>query len=118
MDYREHILSHQRRTRVGAQTRIAQLYVDLREISDEIDQSYAHGRAPEEQDGPFWPRWEISGSDDESCGELGEADNEQMKAKRDSGHGPEEARPRGVGRTMTAIFGCGCARGHTIGIYL
>lgn len=92
--------------------------MDLREISDEIDQSYAHGRAPEVQDGPFWPRWEISGSDDEPCGELGGTDNEQMKAKGDSGHGPEEARPRGVGRTMTAIFGCGCARGHTIGIYL
>ena len=59
------------------------------EISDEIDQSYAHGRAPEEQDGPFWPRWEISGSDDEPCGELDGTDNEQMKAKGDSGHGPE-----------------------------
>jgi len=47
-------------------------------MNDEMGHNYIHGPAPEEADGQKWPRWEISGPDEELGGELGKADSEQM----------------------------------------
>ena len=61
------------------------------EMNDEMGHNYIHGPAPEEADGQKWPRWEISGPDEELGGELGKADSEQMWAEEDSGHDLEES---------------------------